>query len=144
MDNIVFWHWSVAAVVLIIFEVLLPGTFFLWMGVSASVVGVLLWIDPAMGWEWQMFLFAIISVVSITLWRIWSKKHPPLSDEEPLNQRTQHYVGRTFTLKEPIVDGVGKIYVDDAQWRINGADCDAGTQVNVVSADGLILYVEPV
>ena len=38
MEHIEFWYWWVAAVVLIILETLVPGTFFLWMGVSASVV----------------------------------------------------------------------------------------------------------
>ena len=42
----------------------------------------------------------------------------------------------------PIVNGVGKLHVDDSQWRISGADVPAGTQVRVVAADGSTLRVE--
>jgi|GEM_PF-5817256 len=33
--DFVYWHWWLFAVVLFIIEVVVPGTFFLWMGVSA-------------------------------------------------------------------------------------------------------------
>ncbi|GIT25636.1 MAG: hypothetical protein CM1200mP41_16800 [Gammaproteobacteria bacterium] len=39
-SHVVHWTWWIIAVVLIILEVSAPGTFFLWMGVSAGVVGV--------------------------------------------------------------------------------------------------------
>ena len=38
-SHVVHWTWWIIAVVLIILEVSAPGTFFLWMGVSAGVVG---------------------------------------------------------------------------------------------------------
>lgn len=144
MESLAFWHWLVAALVLVIIEMLAPATFFLWMGISAGVVGLLLWVFPGMAWEWQFIVFAIMSVGSIVWWRFWAKKHATKSEDETLNHRTQQYVGRTFTLTEPIRDGVGKIHADDAQWRVSGADCEAGTRVKVISADTMMLYVEPV
>lgn len=143
MEHIEFWYWWVAAVVLIILETLVPGTFFLWMGVSASVVGAILWASPTLSWEWQLFLFSIFSVAAIAIWMIRLRKHPTKSEDENLNQRSRQYIGRTFTLIEPIVDGVGKIHVDDAQWRVTGPDCDKGVKVRVVSATGVTLIVEP-
>ncbi|MDX2465306.1 MAG: NfeD family protein, partial [Porticoccus sp.] len=115
MDSIEFWYWWVAAVALVILEIVVPGTFFLWMGVSAAVTGAILWVTPTMEWEWQFFLFAILSVVSITLWRIRQRSHPTVTEDPNVNQRTKRYIGRTFTLAEPIVDGIGKIHVDDSQ-----------------------------
>jgi hypothetical protein len=38
------------------------------------------------------------------------------SDQPKLNRRGEQYVGRTFTLEEPIVNGHGKIRVDDSTW----------------------------
>ena len=55
-----FWHWWILALALIIAETFLPGTFFLWMGVSALILGVLSWLIPAMGWEIQLMLFAVL------------------------------------------------------------------------------------
>ena len=142
--NVNQWHWWVLTVLLLVLEAFAPGTFFLWMGVSAAVVGVLLLIVPGMGWEYQVFVFAVLSVVSIVAWRAYAKKRPTVSDQPTLNRRGEQYVGRTFTLSEPIVDGLGKIRVDDSTWKIEGEDCAAGSKVKVTGVDGVILRVEPV
>ncbi|HEY1153047.1 MAG TPA: NfeD family protein, partial [Pseudolabrys sp.] len=66
------------------------------------------------------------------------------SDAPTLNRRGASYVGRQFTLAEPIVNGVGRLRVDDSQWRISGIDAPAGVTVRVVRADGATLHVERV
>ena len=76
MLNIVFWHWWIIAIVLVILEAFVSGTFLLWMGVSAAVVGGVLLIAPGMGWEYQVLLFAVFSMMSIALWLVRLKKHP--------------------------------------------------------------------
>ena len=53
MESINYWHWLIAGVVLIVLEVFAPGAFFLWLGVSAGVVGLILVMFPDMGWESQ-------------------------------------------------------------------------------------------
>ena len=142
MMNIVFWHWWVIAVVLVILEAFVSGTFLLWMGVSAAVVGVVLLIAPGMGWEYQVLLFAVFSVVSIALWLVRLKKHPTQSEVSNLNRRMAQYIGSTAIVKEPIVNGLGTINVDDTIWRVLGPDCEAGTKVKVVGAEGTDLKVE--
>ncbi len=138
-----YWHWWVLGVLLIILEILSPAIFFLWMGISAGVVGLLLLLLPAMGWETQILLFAAFSVASIVIWRQYLKLHPIKSDQPRLNRRGEQYVGRKFTLDEPIVNGQGKIKVDDSIWKITGDDCPAGTKVQVTGVAGVILEVEP-
>jgi membrane protein implicated in regulation of membrane protease activity len=59
-----------------------------------------------------------------------------------LNRRGQQYTGRIFTLDHPIVNGVGKIDVDDSTWRVKGPDLEAGTRVRVVGVDGVVFVVE--
>ena len=112
------------------------------MGVSAGVVGVILWIVPSMSWEAQFLNFSVLSIVTIVYWRQRMKKKPLVTDQPALNRRGQQYVGRTFTLTEPIVNRVGKIKVDDSIWKIEGEDCEAGTQVVVRDVDGTVLVVE--
>jgi membrane protein implicated in regulation of membrane protease activity len=46
-----------------------------------------------------------------------------------------------FTLEEPIVNGRGKIHVDDSTWRVEGEDCPKGARVRVTDAEGVILKV---
>lgn len=138
-----FWHWWILALALIILETVLPGTFLLWMGISAIVLGLLAWLIPAMGWETQLMLFAILSLVSIVGWRIWQRKHPDESDQPTLNRRAEQYVGRVFTLETPIENGFGKVKVGDTLWRVKGDEAPAGTRVKVQSADGVVLVVQP-
>lgn len=138
------WSWWILAIVLLVLEAFAPGTFFLWMGIAAGVVGALLLFVPELGWEYQVFIFALISVISIILWRFYFRRHPPVSDQPALNRRGEQYVGRTFTLSEPIVNGQGKIRVDDTTWKITGEECVAGSRVKVVGVDGVLLKVERV
>ena len=144
LDSIVFWHWWIFAIVLVILEVLAPGAFFLWLGVSAAIVGAIIWIVPDLTWETQFLIFSIFSVASIALWRMRLNKHPTESEDSSLNERTRQYVGRVFTLSESIVDGFGKIHADDVFWQVKGPDCKKGKKVKVISADGMVLEVEPV
>ncbi len=136
------WSWWILAIALLVLEAFVPGTFFMWMGIAAGVVGLLLLLLPGMGWEYQIIIFAALSVASIVLWRQYFRQHPVTTDQPALNRRGQQYIGRTFTLTEPMVNGQGKIRVDDTTWKILGEDCDAGSSVKVVGVDGVQLKVE--
>ena len=76
--------------------------------------------------------------------RGYIKKKPFESDKPNLNRRGAQYVGRTFTLSEPITNGFGKIRVDDSTWKVEGSDSPAGAQIRVVGVDGVVLKVERV
>lgn len=141
--EVIFWHWWSLGAILLIIELLAPGMFFIWMGESAFVVGAVLWVFPGMDLEYQVILFSILSVVSIVVFRRFLRYSPIQSDRPLLNRRTAQYVGRVFTLQEPIVNGRGKIRVDDSTWRVEGEDCPAGAKVRVTDAEGVILKVEP-
>ena len=141
MEELLYWHWWIAGLVLLVLEMLLPtGFVLLWIGASAIIVGALSWLLP-LSWPIQLVLFGVLSAASFFLWRHYRPVEKP-TDRPTLNRRGHSYVGRTFTLADPIVNGVGKLRVDDSQWRITGPDVPAGTQVQVVQADGATLLVE--
>jgi membrane protein implicated in regulation of membrane protease activity len=137
-----FWHWWIAAVALIIIEILAPTFFALWLGVAAFITGVAVYFMPEMQWEYQVFTFALLSVASIVAWKVYYKNNPLSSDEPLLNRRGEQYVGRVITLKVPIEDGQGKVKVDDSTWKIEGEDCPVGTKVKIVSVDNVVFQVE--
>jgi inner membrane protein len=139
-----YWHWWALGVLFLILEIISPAVFFLWMGISAGVVGLLLLIVPGMAWELQVVLFAAFSVASVMLWRRYLNEHPIESDQPKLNRRGEQYIGRTFTLEEPIVNGRGKIKVDDSIWKISGEDCPQGTKVQVDGVNGVVLKVHAI
>jgi len=136
------WHWWILAVTLVILEVFAPGAFFLWLGIAAGVVGGLVYLMPHISWEYQILIFSVLSVVSIVVWRKFFRTSPTDTDQPALNRRGEQYVGRLFTLEEPIVNGLGKIRVDDSTWKIHGDDCTAGTRVEVTGVDGTVLQVK--
>jgi len=137
-----YWHWFVLAIILIILEVFSPGVFFIWMGLAAGIVGLVLLAVPDLGWQYQLLIFALLSVTDIFAARLILKRRPIKTDQPHLNRRGEQYTGRTFTLQDPIVNGEGKITVDDSTWKIRGEDCPAGTKVRVTGADGVVLQVD--
>lgn len=142
MSQIEFWYWLIAAVVMIIIEMVVPAAYFLWMGISAFIVGLLLYVLPSMPLLIQVIIFGVLSVVTVMLYKRHKKANPTERDEPNLNRRGEQYVGRIFTLHEPIVNGVGKVKVDDSIWKVKGPDMPAGMKVRVLSVDGTIFNVE--
>ncbi len=87
-------------------------------------------------------LFSLLSIAAVLTWHIYRKKRPLTTDQPALNRRGEQYVGRFFTLDHPIVNGRGKVVVDDTTWKVGGADLDAGSKVRVVAVDGVMFRVE--
>ena len=142
MDDVEFWYWFVAAVAFFAIEVFAPGAVFLWLGLAAIVVGGVVWIVPDISFENQLLVFALMSVVSAFGWRAYRRKNPaPESDQPALNKRGTQYIGRYFTLESPIVNGQGKLRIDDTIWKIEGEDLPEGTRISVTGVDGTILRV---
>jgi hypothetical protein len=135
------WNRFILAALFLLLEVLAPGTFMLWLGLSAILVGAL---SLAVLWSWQtqVIAFAVFAVAAIPIWRYFARKVEKPVDRPFLNRRIEGYVGREFTLDKPIVGGVGTIHIDDTVWRIKGPDCPAGSRVRVSRAEGADLLVE--
>ncbi|MGI9385712.1 MAG: NfeD family protein [Methyloligellaceae bacterium] len=136
------WNWLILAGVFLTLELLAPGIFFIWFGISAAVVGVMaLSLDIA--WQWQLVMFAILSLISVILAKIYLRGHATESDRPLLNKRAQQHIGRSYVLEEAIENGRGKIRVGDSLWRVEGPDRPKGERVTVTGADGTVLHVEP-
>ena len=135
------WNWFILAAVLFLLEILAPGTFMLWLGLSAILVGA---ISIAVVWSWQsqLIAFAVFALAAIPAWRHFARKVEQPGDRPFLNRRAEGYVGREFTLEKPIVNGMGTIHIDDTIWRVSGPDCPAGSRVKIAQAEGANLRVE--
>ncbi len=142
LRNLAPWHWALLGIVLVILEILAPGIYLLWLGIAAGLVSALLWLFPELGWQAQFIAFAILSIASVALGRAWLARNPSPTDEPTLNRRGEQYIGRVVTLEEPIVNGRGKIRLDDTTWKIEGPDCEAGSRVRISGTEGVVLRVE--
>jgi membrane protein implicated in regulation of membrane protease activity len=135
------WNWFILGAVLLAIEIMAPGSFMLWFGLSAIAVGL---ISLAIVWPWQaqLITFAVLSLVSLIVWRRFGRKVDDTSDQPFLNRRAQEFVGRIFTLEKPIEDGAGSVRVGDTVWRVSGPDTPAGSRVKVLRTDGGTLVVD--
>ncbi len=141
------WSWWILALILLGLEILAPGTFFLWFGISAFVIGTIslavgpetkLWV-----WQTQMIGFVVLSLVSALAGRRFLNR-PGADTEDPfLNERGMQLVGRTAILEEPILERQGRARFGDTMWRITGPDLSAGARIRVVDAQSNLLIVEP-
>lgn len=137
------WTWFVGAAILLILELVSPGVFFMWLAIAAALTGIA---DLVFGLPWQaeLLLFAALSVVAVFSGRRFYKGPGMEPADNPyLNRRQMGYVGRTFTLREPVVDGRGRLTIEDTVWEIEGPDLPAGTRVKISAVSGMSLIVEP-
>jgi membrane protein implicated in regulation of membrane protease activity len=137
------WTWFVGAAILLILELVSPGVFFMWLAIAAALTGIA---DLVFGLPWQaeLLLFAALSVVAVFSGRRFYKGPGMEPADNPyLNRRQMGYVGRTFTLREPVVDGRGRLTIEDTVWEIEGTDLPAGTRVKIIAVSGMSLIVEP-
>ena len=137
-----YWHWWILGGLFLLLEAFVSGFFFVWLAVSAAVVGLAMLLYPEMDWRIQLVIFSVLSVGIIAVFRVFQRRHPARTDQPELNRRSRQYIGRSFTLGEPIVNGVGSLRVDDSTWRIVGDDMPAGETITVVDVDGVLLKVE--
>ena len=135
------WSWVIGGFVLLAIELVVPGGIFVWFGISAILVGIAT-LTQAFGWQMQWVLFAVLSILSVTIWTLYFKGKTDASDRPFLNARNEKLVGQVFTLDEAIVDGAGRLKVEDSFWRITGPDTPAGERVKVVAVEATILQVE--
>jgi inner membrane protein len=143
-STLLFWHWWLLGLVLVVVEMVAPGFFLLWIGLAAGVTGLILLILPGLGWEVQFLIFGVLAIASVAAARFYIRRNPIQTDDATLNRRGSQYIGHVFNLDEAIVNGLGKVKVGDGWWRAEGPDLPAGERVKVVGVNGNMLKVEKV
>lgn len=140
-----YWHWLALACALLVIEIAVPIAFFLWLSIAAACTALVAYLLPDLSWQLQALLFSALCIVSMFAWHRFAKDSKPSNTDQPnLNQRYQGYIGRTLILSQAIVNGVGKVRVEDSQWQVRGTDADVGSQVKVIAVEGSYLLVEPI
>jgi inner membrane protein len=133
------WSWFILAGLLLIGELLSPGVFLIWLAGAAALTG---FVDIALGLSWQseVIIFANFSAALVFVSWNWVKtQRAPKTDQPHLNLRHGAYVGRVFALEQAIINGTGKIKIEDALWDVDGPDLPAGAKVRITGVNGLRL-----
>ncbi|MBZ6378121.1 hypothetical protein B5C34_01435 [Pacificimonas flava] len=137
------WGWAAVGLLLLGLEVILPGTFVMWLGIAALLTASsTLFFD--LGVEPQLLSFALYSVVSVLLGRRYFQNLFEAAPSPGLNEPAARYVGRVVEVIEPIENGRGRVKIADSPWIAQGPDTPAGRKVRIVAVDGSAVEVEPV
>lgn len=135
--------WIGAALLLTVLELLLGSSFvLLCIGAACGLVGMVLWVYPSLLWQSQVFFFGCTALGSVVFWWHYLRGRVHTAKPSTLNRRAEQYVGRTFSLSEPIVNGRGKIRVDDSSWQVMGPDLPVGTKVEITGTEGVFLKAQ--
>ena len=134
-------HWLVVAASFAVIEIAVPAMVCIWLAAAALGTALIVWLAPGLSWEHQALIFAALAVASVAIGRLAFGRIRGQSSDVRLNRRAEIYVGRTFTLERPIVDGRGRLRVDDTMWLVEGPDLPAGTRVQVTCVDNTMLRV---
>jgi membrane protein implicated in regulation of membrane protease activity len=138
-----FWHWLVLAAAFAVIEIAVPAMVCIWLAAAALGTAAIAWLAPVAAWEYQALIFAALAVAGVAIGRVAFARTRVRASELRLNRRAEIYVGRTFTLERPIVDGRGRLRVDDTVWLVEGPDLPAGARVQVTGVDNTLLRVTP-
>lgn len=135
------WWWLVLAVLLGIGEILTPGVLLIWVAAAAAIVGALALTVP-IPLALQFLLFAGLCLIAVWAGRRWYRDNPVASQDPLLNDRMARLMGRHVVVVDAIVNGEGRVRVDDGTWTAHGPDAPSGTRMVVVGVSGSALVVE--
>ncbi|WP_370676723.1 NfeD family protein [Pleomorphomonas sp. PLEO] len=135
------WSWLLLALLLAGIEVVVPGTFFIWFGAAAMVVGLLA-LAIAMSWQVEAVLFVLLSAAAVLIGRRFYGRASKEGDGFA-NDRLGRQVGRLAVVDRAIEGGSGHIRLDDTIWRADGPDLASGTRVRIVGHRNGRFLVEP-
>jgi len=143
--TILWWHWLVLGLVLVLAEIATAGGFYIiFFGIAALIVGLLASADLA-GPVWvQLLLFSGLSVGLLALFRArllqWFQREPQAPTVDAL-------VGEVAIAADDMAPGdVGQVELRGAAWAARNSAAvpvDRGARCRVTRVEGLMLYVEP-
>lgn len=143
LDQSASW-WLIAAALLAVAELVVPGVFLMFVAIAAAITGALALLLPGLGIPGQMIAFAVWTVVTVMIGRRWYRDYPVDSADPLLNDRAARLIGEVVTVTEAFESGRGRVRVGDGEWPARGPDCAIGARVRVTGAQGASLVVEPI
>ena len=123
------WHWLILGFVLLIAEILVPGVFLLWWGLSAIVIAGMTKLIPTLPLIWLSYQHG---------------KDQIDQSKSVLNQRDHAMIGAQGKVLEIGQNGIGRGAFGDTTWRIQGRDLAVNDIVEVTAVDSITLKVNKI
>jgi membrane protein implicated in regulation of membrane protease activity len=144
-ETVLWWHWIVFGIALLIWDMSMGTFFVLGLGVAAIIVGIL---DTFLSTSFtvELTIWMILSILVIAVWFKWFREEP-VTDSGQSNYRLDT-LGIVMEDIQP--HSRGKVTFDtpvlgNTSWHaISKVDIDKGTRVKIVQINGQLIEVEPV
>lgn len=148
------WHWWSITLLSLTFAGYLLSIKLVWAALASTVVGSILWFNPAFPAMYQIGIFIVFTTLGTALTSVLLKNRQgeakvdaETEEGEPKQVlRVERLIGHVITLEVPIINGIGQFEIQGATLRLRGEDCKVGERVTVVGVDGIErdrLLVEP-
>lgn len=148
--EILYWHWIVLGVGLILLEIALPTFMMLWFGIGALLTGLVLLIFPSLSITIQLLLWTLSSAAITIAWFQFLK---PLSvDKTKAGLAREAIIGQTgMVIQAPAASQRGKLRLSapilgNDEWIFIAADADSiitvGDRVRVTDISGNSLIIQ--
>jgi len=143
-ETVLWWHWIVFGIVLLIIE-MTTGTFFmLGLGIAAIIVGI---IDTLLGTSFtaELGIWIVLSILAIAAWLKWFRE-APVTDSGQSNYRLDT-LGTVIEEIHP--HARGKVIFDapvlgNTSWHATSkVDLKKNTRVKIVEVNGQLIEVTP-
>ncbi len=144
-ETVLWWHWVILGILLLIAE-MSTGTFFmLGLGVAAILVGIT---DSMFNTSFtvELSIWMILSILAIVAWFKWFRE-PPLTDSGQSNYRLDTL---GIVLEDIQPHSRGKVTFDtpvlgNTSWHATAkVDIDKDTRVKIVQINGQLIEVKPI
>jgi len=144
--TILWYHWLILGMLLLLGEMLLPSFTLLWFGLAGLLVSILLFIVPDLSLSLQLLIWAFSSIVLTILWFKYFK--PTMTDKTKARISKEAVIGETgIVIKVPQDDIRGTVrfsmpLLGSDEWEfICHQTCKVGDRVEVADVSGNTLIV---
>lgn len=101
--ELMYWHWLVFGVALIVLEIFLPSFVVLWFGIAALIVGGALWAGPTLPLAAQLLIWLIASTAMAVFWFRYFK--PRMTDKTRAGIARDALLGQSGQVIKVPLDG---------------------------------------
>ena len=143
--DILWWHWVVLGIVLMLLELAVPAFFLIWFGLGAVIVGLLMLVFADLSTAYQVITWTVSSMLFV--W-VWFKAFRPHLHKTRVGRSQGAFVGEIgLVIRDirPYEKGqirFQKPILGDEVWEsIADQEIKTGERVKVLAVEGNILKV---
>jgi len=131
------WFWLALGFMLLLLELMAPGTILLWFGVGAILTAGVAWLTPGEFPMMNLLSFGVLSLVGLLLGRNLWKRYLSSSEDHDLNDRGATMIGQVVEVHRPVRAGMsGSVRIGDTVWRAKSDEAfEVGTFAKIVDVE---------